>query len=129
MPYIRRALDDLKALETNRDSRQVLVNILKTPMKLASVIVRISFLLSCRKYGTMPRFIDNATSSIDKIFAKNNAIKKECGMFRIKLLNESIKEAFRYKAFLERLQKRHEVELRLVNESICLDANHMQNYI
>ena len=112
MPYIQRALNDLKAIEPNSDHRQVLVNILKTPMKLASVIVRLWFLLSCRKSGTVPRFIDNATSSVCKVFAGNKAIQKECQAFRAKILNESIKEAFRSKAYLERCQRRHEVELR-----------------
>ena len=118
MPYIQRALNDLKVVEPNGDRRQVLVNILKTPMKLASIIVRLGFLLSCRKSGVVPRFIDNATSSVDKIFAGSEVIQRECKTFRVKLLNESIKDAFRNKAFLERCQRRQEGDLRQVNSRI-----------
>ena len=66
----------------------------------------------------MPRFIDNATGSVGKIFAGNSAIQRECNTFRAKLLNESIKEAFRNKSFLERCQRRHELEMRQVDRRI-----------
>ena len=118
MPYIQKALNDLKSVEPNSDRRQVLVKFLKTPMKLAAVIIRLGFLLSCRRAGIVPRFIANATSSVDKIFAGNVAIEKECKTFRTKLLNESIKDSFRNKAYLERCQKRDELELNQLDRRI-----------
>ena len=69
-------------------------------------------------YNIIVKVLDNATSSVDKIFFGNHAIQKECRAFRVKILNESIKEAFRSKSFLERCQKRHELELHRVDRNI-----------
>ena len=107
MPYINIALADLNNVERNCDRRQVLASVLKTPMKLASVILRIGFLTACRRADVIPNFITHATSSISKTFPENQTIRKECVTFQSRILNESIKDAFRRKAYLERCQRRH----------------------
>lgn len=107
MPYITIALKELNNVERNSDRRKVLVSVLKTPMKLANIILRIGFLIACRRADVVPNFITQATSSISKTFAENRAIQKECEALQFRLLNESIKDAFRSKAYLERCQRRH----------------------
>ena len=120
MPYIQQVLKQINIIEPNSGRRPALVRIIKTPMKLASVILRISFLLSCRNTGVIPNFILNATVTIPKLFGGNPTILKECTDFRRKLLNESIRDAFRSKAFLERCQRRDRLELNSCSQRLFL---------
>ena len=120
MPYIQQVLQHINIIEPNSGRRPALVRIIKTPMKLASIILRISFLLSCRNAGVIPNFILNATVTVPKIFGGNPTIMKECVDFRKKLLNESIRDAFRTKAFLERCQRRDRLELNSCGQRLFL---------
>lgn len=120
MPYIQQVLQQVNYIEPNSGRRPALVRIIKTPMKLASVLLRISFLLSCRNAGVLPNFILNATVGVSKIFAGKPVILKECAIFRKKLLNESIRDAFKTKAFLERCQRRDHMELSNCSQPLYL---------
>ena len=118
MPYIQQVLQQVNFIEPNSGRRPALVRIIKTPMKLANVILRISFLLSCRNASVLPNFILNATATVPKLFASSPTILKECASFRKKLLNESIRDAFKTKAFLERCQRRDHIEISNYRQSL-----------
>ena len=104
--FLARALPTISSYTTRSDRQEELTKMMKNPEKLAKMILRIEFLTACRKAKVSPRFITDALSSVTKIFSNKTAVKSRCDVFMTSLLNESITEAFRTKAYLLRQRNR-----------------------
>ena len=106
MMFLARALNNVSRITPNIDRQKVLVETLKNPEKLAKTLLRIEFLTACRREKVSPRFIVDALKPVQKIFGDNDHVKSCCETFKNRLLNESISEAFRTKAYMLRQRSR-----------------------
>ena len=104
--FLARALNNVSRITSSSDRQKVLVQTLKNPEKLAKTLLRIEFLTACRRAKVSPRFIVDALKPVYKVFGDNKSVSARCKVFTESLLNESISEAFRRKAFLLRQRSR-----------------------
>ena len=104
--FLARVLHTVYDMETSSDRREVLVETLKNPEKLAKTLMRIEFLTACRREKVSPRFIEDALQPVQKIFGSARNVQSKCWSFARSLLNESIAEAHRRKAYLIRQRNR-----------------------
>ena len=100
------ALNHLSTLEPNSGRQKVLAETLKNPEKLAKTNLRIEFLTACRKENVVPRFIQDSLRPVTSIFTSNDRVLARSSCFAKTLLNETIAESFRKKAYLERERSR-----------------------
>ena len=118
--FLARALNNVFRITRSSDRQKVLAETLKNPEKLAKTLLRIEFLTACRRAKVSPRFITDALKPIDKVFRGNVSVQSRCNMFKNSLLNESLSEAFRRKAYLLRQRDRLFTHI-----EAFLDENHL----
>ena len=96
----------LQDIEKDFNRREALVRTIINADKQAKTDERIRFLLECRRASVLPRFISNSVKNISYVFKHSAVVETHRYNFCRRLLNESIKDAFRTKAFRLRESRR-----------------------
>ena len=103
---LKLAIAHLQRLEQDFDRREALVRIVINADKTAKTDERIQFLTRCKRAGLCPKFITQSVRNISYVYKNSPLIEKRREVFCKQLLNESIRDAFRTKAFRHREGKR-----------------------
>ena len=106
MTMLTNSISFLKTEEPTSSRRGVLIKMLKNAEKQAKNDEKIQFLTSCRKAKVTPSFIDNCLKSSIYVLGNDRGMRRINEDYRRRTMNETIKSAHRYRAFLLREHRR-----------------------
>lgn len=108
--YINEKLQKFVELIGTNDIRNLLRNIIKENKRIARMEASKNFLLKCRQFGLIPRFISDTSNNTMNLFKDNQAAKDECSTinyeYHRRILNVYIDHSIRTLIDAKKLKKR-----------------------